>query len=182
MFPGDIIEICDSDYAGVTVADESCRSTAFTRTLTLDREVEIPPGGNVVLNPVGSDGQPVTVAVTAHPAPDSRDRQPVTRWRGGVQRVEGLKLPDLRQRLFRCVAIRENDDGTYAITAVQHVPEKASIVDNGRRLIRYRTPVSRIRCLPLQHLTTEILAEGAVSGAGAMGYPRVVKGLTSPCA
>ncbi|ENE18357.1 putative host specificity J domain protein [Escherichia coli P0302293.3] len=29
----------------------------------------------------------------------------------------GLKLPTLRQRLFRCVSIRENDDGTYAITA-----------------------------------------------------------------
>ncbi len=31
-----------------------------------------------------------------------------------------------------CVSIRENDDGTYAITAVQHVPEKEAIVDNGR--------------------------------------------------
>ncbi|ENE80460.1 fibronectin type III -containing domain protein [Escherichia coli P0304777.15] len=45
--------------------------------------------------------------------------------------VWGLKLPTLRQRLFRCVSIRENDDGTYAITAVQHVPEKEAIVDNG---------------------------------------------------
>ncbi|EIH1809698.1 DUF1983 domain-containing protein, partial [Escherichia coli] len=43
--------------------------------------------------------------------------------------VWGLKLPTLRQRLFRCVSIRENDDGTYAITAVQHVPEKEAIVD-----------------------------------------------------
>ncbi|MEL9605346.1 hypothetical protein J4X44_24735, partial [Escherichia coli] len=31
--------------------------------------------------------------------------------------------------MFRCVSIRENDDGTYAITAVQHVPEKEAIVD-----------------------------------------------------
>nr|EKX4922798.1 hypothetical protein [Escherichia coli] len=45
--------------------------------------------------------------------------------------IWGLKLPTLRQRLFRCVSIRENDDGTYAITAVQHVPEKEAIVDNG---------------------------------------------------
>ncbi|VCY67350.1 hypothetical protein BANRA_02105 [Escherichia coli] len=36
----------------------------------------------------------------------------------------GLKLPT-PPRLFRCVSIRENDDGTYAITAVQHVPEKS---------------------------------------------------------
>ncbi len=45
--------------------------------------------------------------------------------------VWGLKLPTLRQRLFRCVSIRENDDGRNAITAVQHVPEKRPIVDNG---------------------------------------------------
>ncbi|WP_445451931.1 hypothetical protein [Escherichia coli] len=44
----------------------------------------------------------------------------------------GLKLPTLRQRLFRCVSIRENDDGTYAITAV-HVPEKPSWI-TGRTL------------------------------------------------
>ncbi len=47
-----------------------------------------------------------------------------------IQRV-GAEVPTLRQRLFRCVSIRENDDGTYAITAVQHVPEKEAIVDNG---------------------------------------------------
>ncbi|EET7460604.1 host specificity protein, partial [Escherichia coli] len=28
---------------------------------------------------------------------------------------------------------RENTDGTFAITAVQHVPEKEAIVDNGAR-------------------------------------------------
>lgn len=73
---------------------------------------------------------PNTVAVTAHPAPDCVT---VSQLPDGVAEysVWGLKLPDLRQRLFRCVAIRENDDGTYAITAVQHVPEKGSIVDNG---------------------------------------------------
>ncbi|MGA0525666.1 hypothetical protein ACO2WH_28220, partial [Escherichia coli] len=43
----------------------------------------------------------------------------------------GLKLSTLRQRLFRFVSIRENDDGTYDITSVQHVPEKEAIVDNG---------------------------------------------------
>ncbi|WP_407222839.1 hypothetical protein [Escherichia coli] len=35
-----------------------------------------------------------------------------------------ILLPSLRRRLFRCVSIRENTDGTFAITAVQHVPKK----------------------------------------------------------
>ncbi|QMA42571.1 host specificity protein J [Citrobacter freundii] len=175
--PGDIIEVCDSDYAGVTVGGRILSVDSLTRTLTLDREVEIPPGGNVVLNLVGSDGQPVTVAVTAHPAPD---RVTVSQLPDGVAEysVWGLKLPDLRQRLFRCVAIRENDDGTYAITAVQHVPEKESIVDNGATFDPL--PGTSITNTPpaVQHLTTEILAEdGQYQARARWSTPRVVKGV-----
>ncbi|EBY0127047.1 host specificity protein J [Salmonella enterica subsp. enterica serovar Oranienburg] len=175
--PGDIIEVCDSDYAGVTVGGRILSVDSLTRTLTLDREVEIPAGGNVVLNLVGSNGQPVTVAVTAHPAPD---RVTVSQLPDGVAEysVWGLKLPDLRQRLFRCVAIRENDDGTYAITAVQHVPEKESIVDNGATFDPL--PDTSITNMPpaVQHLTTEILAEeGQYQARARWDTPRVVKGV-----
>lgn len=175
--PGDIIEVCDSDYAGVTVGGRVLSVDSLSRTLTLDREVEIPPGGNVVLNLVGSDGQPVTVAVTAHPAPD---RVTVSQLPDGVAAysVWGLKLPDLRQRLFRCVAIRENDDGTYAITAVQHVPEKESIVDNGAKFDPL--PGIGVTNTPpaVQHLTTEILAEdGQYQARARWDTPRVVKGV-----
>ncbi|SPZ91579.1 host specificity protein [Shigella flexneri] len=67
-------------------------------------------------NPVSVEVQSVTDGVKVK----------VSRVPDGVAEysVWGLKLPTLRQRLFRCVSIRENDDGTYAITAVQHVPEK----------------------------------------------------------
>ena len=175
--PGDIIEVCDSDYAGVTVGGRILSVDSLTRTLTLDREVEIPAGGNVVLNLVGSNGQPVTVAVTAHPAPD---RVTVSQLPAGVAEysVWGLKLPDLRQRLFRCVAIRENDDGTYAITAVQHVPEKEAIVDNGATFDPL--PDTGITNTPpaVQHLTTEILAEeGQYQARARWDTPRVVKGV-----
>ncbi|MGA4520181.1 phage attachment tail tip protein J [Citrobacter portucalensis] len=175
--PGDIIEVCDSDYAGVTVGGRVLSVDSLTRTLTLDREVEIPAGGNVVLNLVGSDGQPVTVAVTAHPAPD---RVTVSQLPDGVAAysVWGLKLPDLRQRLFRCVAIRENDDGTYAITAVQHVPEKEAIVDNGATFDPL--PDTGIMNTPpaVQHLTIEILAEeGQYQARARWDTPRVVKGV-----
>lgn len=175
--PGDIIEVCDSDYAGVTVGGRVLSVESLSRTLTLDREVEIPPGGNVALNLVGRDGQPVSVSITAHPAPD---RVTVSRLPEGVAAysVWGLKLPDLRQRLFRCVAIRENDDGTYAITAVQHVPEKGAIVDNGASFDPL--PGTGITNTPpaVQHLTTEILAEeGQYQVRARWDTPRVVKGV-----
>ncbi|HIC6757537.1 TPA: phage tail tip protein [Salmonella enterica subsp. enterica serovar Javiana] len=140
--PGDIIEVCDSDYAGVTVGGRVLSVDSLSRMLTLDREVEIPAGGNVVLNLVGSDGQPVTVAVTAHPAPD---RVTVSQLPDGVAAysVWGLKLPDLRQRLFRCVAIRENDDGTYAITAVQHLTTEI-LAEEGQYQARARWDTPRV--------------------------------------
>ncbi|EEG2392668.1 host specificity protein J, partial [Salmonella enterica] len=91
--------------------------------------------------------------------------------------VWGLKLPSLRQRLFRCVAVRENDDGTYAITAVQHVPEKESIVDNGASFDPQPGTIHGTVPPAIQHLTTEILAEeGQYQVLARWDTPRVVKG------
>ncbi|HFW4299025.1 TPA: DUF1983 domain-containing protein, partial [Salmonella enterica subsp. enterica serovar Birkenhead] len=93
--------------------------------------------------------------------------------------VWGLKLPSLRQRLFRCVAVRENDDGTYAITAVQHVPEKESIVDNGASFDPQPGTTHGTVPPAIQHLTTEILAEeGQYQVLARWDTPRVVKGVS----
>lgn len=76
------------------------------------------------------------------------------------------------------MAIRENDDGTYAITAVQHVPEKEAIVDNGATFDPL--PDTGIMNTPpaVQHLTIEILAEeGQYQARARWDTPRVVKGV-----
>ncbi|HGU1954189.1 TPA: phage tail protein, partial [Escherichia coli] len=128
--PGDIIEICDNDYAGTLTGGRVLSIDAASRTLTLDREVTLPETGNATVNLINGSGKPVSVDITAQPAPA---RIQVSALPDGVATygVWGLKIPGLRRRLFRCVAIRENTDGTFAITAVQHVPEKEAIVDNG---------------------------------------------------
>ncbi|EMX2267498.1 host specificity protein J, partial [Escherichia coli] len=130
--PGDIIEICDNDYAGTLTGGRILSIDAASRTLTLDREVTLPEAGTSTVNLINGSGKPVRVDITAHPAPD---RIQVSALPDGVETygVWGLSLPSLRRRLFRCVSIRENTDGTFAITAVQHVPEKEAIVDNGAR-------------------------------------------------
>ncbi|MBI0659701.1 phage tail tip protein [Escherichia coli] len=99
-----------------------------TRTLTLDREITLPSSGTTLISLVDGQGSPVSVEVQSV---TDGVKVKVSRVPDGVAEysVWGLKLPTLRQRLFRCVSIRENDDGTYAITAVQHVPEKEAIVD-----------------------------------------------------
>ncbi|WP_157279486.1 phage tail tip domain-containing protein, partial [Escherichia coli] len=94
--------------------------------------------------------------------------------------VWGLKLPTLRQRLFRCVSIRENDDGTYAITAVQHVPEKEAIVDNGAHFDGEQSgTVNGVTPPAVQHLTAEVTANsGEYQVLARWDTPKVVKGVS----
>ena len=90
----------------------------------------------------------------------------------------GLSLPSLRRRLFRCVAIRENTDGTFAVTAVQHVPEKEAIVDNGARFEPQSGTLNSVIPPAVQHLTVEVsAADSQYLALAKWDTPRVVKGV-----
>ncbi|HHP6187547.1 TPA: phage attachment tail tip protein J [Escherichia coli] len=173
--PGDIIEICDNDYAGTLTGGRVLSIDAATRTLTLDREVTLPETGTSAVNLINGSGKPVSVDITAHPAPD---RIQVSTLPDGVETygVWGLSLPSLRRRLFRCVSIRENTDGTFAITAVQHVPEKEAIVDNGARFEPQSGSLNSVIPPAVQHLTVEVsAADGRYLAQAKWDTPRVVK-------
>ncbi|MCN9953801.1 DUF1983 domain-containing protein, partial [Escherichia coli] len=123
-------------------------------------------------NPVSVEVQSVTDGVKVK----------VSRVPDGVAEysVWGLKLPTLRQRLFRCVSIRENDDGTYAITAVQHVPEKEAIVDNGAHFDGDQSgTVNGVTPPAVQHLTAEVTTDsGEYQVLARWDTPKVVKGVS----
>ena len=175
--PGDIIEICDNDYAGILTGGRVLSIDAATRTLTLDREVTLPETGAATVNLINGSGKPVSVDITEHPAPD---RIQVSTLPDGVETygVWGLSLPSLRRRLFRCVSVRENTDGTFAITAVQHVPEKEAIVDNGARFEPQSGSLNSVIPPAVQHLTVEVsAADGQYLAQAKWDTPRVVKGV-----
>ncbi|WP_137528878.1 phage tail tip domain-containing protein, partial [Escherichia coli] len=116
--------------------------------------------------------------ITAHPAPD---RIQVSTLPDGVETygVWGLSLPSLRRRLFRCVSIRENTDGTFAITAVQHVPEKEAIVDNGASFEPQSGTLNSVIPPAVQHLTVEVsAADGQYLAQAKWDTPKVVKGVS----
>ncbi|ENR1219336.1 host specificity protein J, partial [Escherichia coli] len=177
--PGDIIEICDNDYAGTLTGGRVLSIDAATRTLTLDREVTLPETGTSAVNLINGSGKPVSVDITAHPAPD---RIQVSTLPDGVETygVWGLSLPSLRRRLFRCVSVRENTDGTFAITAVQHVPEKEAIVDNGAHFDGDQSgTVNGVTPPAVQHLTAEVTADsGEYQVLARWDTPKVVKGVS----
>ncbi|HCB8427798.1 TPA: host specificity protein J, partial [Escherichia coli] len=177
--PGDIIEICDNDYAGTMTGGRILSIDAASRTLTLDREVTLPETGAATVNLINGSGKPVSVAITAHPVPD---RIQVSTLPDGVETygVWGLSLPSLRRRLFRCVSIRENTDGTFAITAVQHVPEKEAIVDNGAHFDGDQSgTVNGVTPPAVQHLTAEVTADsGEYQVLARWDTLKVVKGVS----
>ncbi|EEJ1913955.1 host specificity protein J [Salmonella enterica subsp. enterica serovar Urbana] len=177
--PGDIIEICDDDYAGISTGGRVLAVDGQTRTLTLDREIMVPSSGTMLISLVDGNGNPVNVEVQS--VTDGVKVQ-VSRVPDGIAEysVWGLKLPTLRQRLFRCVSIRENDDGTYAITAVQHVPEKEAIVDNGAHFDGDMSgTVNGVTPPAVQHLSTEISADGwQYQVLAKWDTPKVVKGVS----
>ncbi|HAL7055908.1 TPA: phage tail tip protein, partial [Escherichia coli] len=78
------------------------------------------------------------------------------------------------------VSIRENDDGTYAITAVQHVPEKEAIVDNGAHFDGDQSgTVNGVTPPAVQHLTAEVTADsGEYQVLARWDTPKVVKGVS----
>ncbi|EEC7795812.1 DUF1983 domain-containing protein [Escherichia coli] len=175
--PGDIIEVCDNDYAGTLTGGRILNIDAASLTLTLDREVRLPETGTATVNLINGSGKPVSVDITAQPAPD---RIQVSALPDGVATygVWGLKIPGLRRRLFRCVAIRENTDGTFAITAVQHVPEKEAIVDNGATFELLSGSLNSVTPPAVQHLTVEVSADdGQYLAQAKWDTPRVVKGV-----
>ncbi|EER6825482.1 host specificity protein J, partial [Escherichia coli] len=175
---GDIIEICDNDYAGTMTGGRVLSIDAASRTLTLDREVTLPETGTSTVNLINGSGKPVSVDITAHPAPD---RIQVSTLPDGVETygVWGLSLPSLRRRLFRCVSIRENTDGTFAITAVQHVPEKEAIVDNGASFEPQSGTLNSVIPPAVQHLTVEVsAADGQYLAQAKWDTPKVVKGVS----
>ena len=177
--PGDVIEICDDDYAGISTGGRVLAVNSQTRTLTLDREITLPSSGTTLISLVDGSGNPVSVEVQSV---TDGVKVKVSRVPDGVAEysVWGLKLPTLRQRLFRCVSIRENDDGTYAITAVQHVPAKEAIVDNGAHFDGDQSgTVNGVTPPAVQHLTAEVTADsGEYQVLARWDTPKVVKGVS----
>lgn len=157
--PGDIFEVCDNDYAGTALGGRILAVSLERKQVTLDRAVTIPNEGTVTMNLIDSTGMPKKVIVTGQSEPNC---VAVAELPDGIapMSVWGLKLPALRQRLFRCIAIRESDNGGYAVTALQHSPDKAARADKGMHFDE--PPASERATLPpaVQHLCVTFNMEG----------------------
>ncbi|ECG8814116.1 DUF1983 domain-containing protein [Salmonella enterica] len=178
--PGDIFEVCDSDYAGASIGGRIVAVDVAARTLTLDRDIELPVTGKAAaaISFIGHKGEPLSATVISQPDKNSVVLSSLPE---GVTEgsVWGLKLPTLRRRLFRCMAIQEKEDGTFAVSALQHVPEKEAIVDNGAHFDLQPGTLNGVTPPAVQHLAVDTSADSSLYQAKATwDTPRVIKGVS----
>lgn len=123
--PGDVIEILDSEYTGMKSGGRIISSEK--NIVTLDREVDI--GTNAIFTYQDINAQLVKVKVVSQKTPKILVLESdikVDQWSTWI-----LTNVNVKSRLFKATAISENDNGSYTITALEHVPEKYAIVDSG---------------------------------------------------
>ena len=130
--PGDIIEIADNDFAGKALGG---RVVAINgKKVTLDQPVEIT--GNSYLSYLNDDMQLVKIKIinvdNANKSVVTLETNPV-----GLNVMDDwvLKTPQVSTQLYRALDITENDDGSYTITALQHEPQKETIVDGSASFV-----------------------------------------------
>ncbi|EAQ6819727.1 host specificity protein J, partial [Salmonella enterica] len=167
------------DYAGASIGGRIVAVDVAARTLTLDRDIELPGTGKTAaaISFVGHKGEPLSATVISQPDKNSvvLSRLPEGVMEGGVW---GLKLPTLRRRLFRCMAIQEKEDGTFAVSALQHVPEKEVIVDKGATFEPESGTLNGVTPPAVQHLAVDTSADSSLYQAKATwDTPRVIKGV-----
>lgn len=132
--PGDIIKIADSDYYGSQIGGRILSVSEDRKTIELDRQVQVENNSSVdyILSLVNDDGIPEEFSVNSV-SEDLRKVTISTTCPDSVSRMSvwSMSFNNLGTKLYRCITISENDDRTYSVNAIEHVPEKTEIIDNG---------------------------------------------------
>lgn len=173
--PGDIIEVADNDYAGTRIGG---RIKAINdQIITLDRDVQLGSVDRYHLGYIDSEGKLAKVEIIAQPSANQvtigkalPELQAMSIWT--------LSSTQLSTRLFRAMSIKENDDGTYDISALQHEPQKETVVDAGAQFDRPTVTRYGHDIPPVEHLQVELTPEGPAQMRATWDTPRVVKNIT----
>ena len=126
--PYDVIEVADNQYAGTNIGGRVL--SANGTHIVLDRAIEF--DDKTYLSYINQTGAIKRVKIidfnketnTATIDNLANDIEELSIW--------SLETAKVVSGLYRCIAIREDtENGTFSITALQHVPEKEDIVVNG---------------------------------------------------
>ncbi|QIQ21027.1 host specificity protein J [Zophobihabitans entericus] len=153
--PGDIIGIADNDYAGAKIGGRI--KSIEGNTVVLDKEIELEEPSKAWISYIDNQGVLQKVAVLSQPKTDTlvlTDEISVSEWS-----VWMLSTSAIKPRLFKALTITENDDGTYTISALQHIPEKETIVDKGANFESDNHTLYGLNIPPVENLQVEATPE-----------------------
>uniref|UniRef100_UPI002023FF9C host specificity protein J n=2 Tax=Escherichia coli TaxID=562 RepID=UPI002023FF9C len=131
--PGDIIEICDDDYAGIRTGGRVLAVNSQTRTLTLDREITLPSSGTTLISLVDGSGNPERYrrrVSLLSPRIYRPDCQPVTPQRQLPEAVCGFRRPGRADQPLTAV-IRGHGQAkqeTHALHHLRRVPARQHLI------------------------------------------------------
>ncbi|EQC1412870.1 TipJ family phage tail tip protein [Providencia rettgeri] len=158
--PGDIIEIMDNDWVGGEdpISGRLIDINATQKVLTLDREITPPKSGSIFITLMNGTGKYERVKITGYLSNNQIKVEAVPKGLK-AKTIWGINPPDLARRLFRAITISDKGNGTYSIIAVQHVPEKEAIVDQGVKFEPLPdTPLGGY-IPPVENLSVEVSAD-----------------------
>ena len=124
---GNIISLSDEAFAGRANGGRVSTVNGTQRIIELDREVVASVGDVLIIN--GGSGKSERRNISNVVG----NRITVTAGFTGAEpeHVWAIETADLKLMRFRVMSIIENDDATYAITAIQHEPQKYDAIDFG---------------------------------------------------
>jgi len=125
--PSAIITISDELFAGRANSGRIVAVSSDKRTITLNRAVTANVGDTLVIN--NSDGVEELQTISAINGADITVS--VAFDKPEVQHIWAIDSPNLRLMLFKIISIKQNDDLTHTVTAIQHEPQKYAAVDSG---------------------------------------------------
>lgn len=142
--PSAIIAISDEVFAGRANGGRIVAISTDKKTITLDRAVTANVGDTLVIN--NSDGVAERQTISAINGADITVS--IAFDKPEAQHIWAIDSPNLRLMLFKIISIKQNDDLTHTITAIQHEPQKYAAVDSGAYVQPQRVSVVEPNIVP----------------------------------
>ena len=158
--PSAIIAISDEVFAGRANGGRIVAISTDKRTITLDRAVTANVGDALVIN--NSDGVAERQTVSAINGADITVS--VAFDKPEAQHIWAIDSPDLRLMLFKIISIKQNDDLTHTVTAIQHEPQKYAAVDSGAYVAPQKISVVEPNIVPAPETVTISQFERQIQG------------------
>lgn len=168
--PYDIIEVADNQFAGINVGGRVL--SAIANKVELDRPIEF--DSKTYLSYINKQGEFKRTKVMGF----DKKTNTVTLDQavGDIQElaVWSLETSKVATGLYRCTAIVENEDGTFNITALQHVPQKEDIVINGTHFDpKPRTVYSALENITVDYDGRTAVIKGHTNGLDNTGNEEI---------